>query len=235
MTVSGTDSSPLQALARRIGHRFDTPGLLALACTHRSYGGDNNERLEYLGDALIGFVIAAELYVRRPALHEGALSRLRANLVCEDSLAELAAALDIGAALLLGEGELKSGGFRRPSILADAFEAVMGAVYMDAGFETARKVCLALFHERLENLPDVRELKDAKTRLQEYLQSHGSSLPNYEVLEESGPPHKRRFRVACRLDSGAETEALASSRRKAEQAAAAAALTQLAESEAGHA
>lgn len=232
MNVAAASSS-LEWLARRIGHSFEKPQLLLLACTHRSFGGDNNERLEYLGDALIGFVVAAELYRRRPRVREGALSRLRANLVCEDSLAALAAGLELGEALRLGEGELKSGGFRRPSILADAFEAMIGAVYMDAGFETTRQVCLELFRERLDNLPDVRSLKDAKTRLQEWLQARGESLPLYEVLEESGPPHKRRFSVGCRMQDGAHvqfhTQATASSRRKAEQEAAARALSTLEE------
>ncbi|HEX7381322.1 MAG TPA: ribonuclease III [Nevskiaceae bacterium] len=218
-------------VARRLGHRFADPALLVLACTHRSHGDENNERLEYLGDGLLDFVIAAELFRLRPQAHEGALSRLRSSLVCEASLAALARELDLGAALQLGEGELKSGGFRRASILSDALEAVIGAVYVDAGFAVAERVCLALFRARLEHLPNAEALKDAKTLLQERLQARGAALPSYRLLEASGPAHRRHFRVACEIDDGLCCEAGAGSRRHAEQAAAALVLERLDERE----
>ncbi|HEU0196803.1 MAG TPA: ribonuclease III [Nevskiaceae bacterium] len=230
-----TDATPtpqMLRLAERFGHRFADPALLIRACTHRSHGPDNNERLEYLGDALLGLVIAAEVYERRPMAHEGVLSRLRSRLVRETSLAELARALDFGDALQLGEGELHSGGFRRASILADAFEALLGAVYRDAGFDAARRVCLQQFAGLLDHLPAADELKDPKTRLQECLQATGRPLPQYVVLEESGPPHKRHFRVSCELEDGSHSEAGAGSRRQAEQEAAAKMLERL---EAAHA
>lgn len=225
----------MQAVARRLGHRFADPALLVLACTHRSRGGENNERLEYLGDGLLDFVVAAELFRLRPKAHEGALSRLRSSLVCEASLASLARELELGSALQLGEGELRSGGFRRASILSDALEAILGAVYVDAGFAVAERVCLALFRARLDHLPSAQALKDAKTLLQEWLQARGVGLPSYHLLEASGPAHKRHFRVACEVDGGPRCEAEAGSRRHAEQAAAARVLERLSESEPSHA
>lgn len=215
-------------LQKRIAYRFNDPALLELALSHRSLGGRNNERLEFLGDALINFVAASALYTAKPLAEEGAMSRLRASLVREESLAALARDLDLGAVVRLGESELKSGGFRRDSILADAFEALLGAVYLDGGFEAARDAATALFQPLLDNLPDAEQLKDPKTRLQEWLQGRARPLPRYEVLSEEGPPHARRFSVCCSLiDSDERTEAEASSRRGAEQQAAAALLSQL--------
>lgn len=224
-----TIPDPVSRLARRLGHDFSDPGLLLQACTHRSCGPPHNERLEFLGDGLLNFTIGSALYRLRPSADEGALSRLRASLVCEDTLAKLARELDLGEALQLGSGELRSGGFRRASILADTVEALLGAIYLDAGFETASAVCLRLYHALLENLPDAASLKDAKTRLQEVLQSDGRPLPQYEVLDASGPAHRRRFHVRCSLGATDQrsTEAVNSSRKQAEQDAAAAMLAQL--------
>jgi ribonuclease-3 len=218
----------LDRLQRRVGHRFADPALLQRALTHRSVGGSNNERLEFLGDGLINFVIAATLYEAHGRAEEGALSRLRASLVREESLAQLARDLELSEYLSLGDSELKSGGYRRDSILADALEALFGAIYLDAGFEAARTALLALYAPMLAELPDAESLKDPKTRLQEWLQARARPLPRYEVLSESGPPHRRRFRVRCQLVDGSEaTEAEGASRRNAEQQAADALLLQL--------
>lgn len=216
-----TASEALERFQQRLGYRFQDPRLLAQALTHRSAGGANNERLEFLGDGLINFVVADALFRRRPEAEEGDLSRLRASLVREESLAVLADGLQLGDALVLGGGELKSGGFRRASILADALEAVLGAVYLDGGFGRARETCERLFAESLAHLPDPDLLKDAKTRLQEYLQGHGRPLPLYELLSSEGPEHRPSFRVACRLADAADvTEGHAANRRAAEQDAA---------------
>ena len=218
----------LERLQRRIGYRFADGALLQRALTHRSASGHNNERLEFLGDALINFVVAAALFEVRDRAEEGALSRLRASLVREESLAQLARDLDLSSVLSLGESELKSGGFRRDSILADALEALLGAVYLDGGFEAGRQTSLALFATMLADLPDAESLKDPKTRLQEWLQARGRPLPKYEVLSESGPPHRRRFQVQCQLGDGPlATQAEGSSRRNAEQQAAEALLGEL--------
>ncbi len=221
-------SDPLDILQKRLGYRFADPDLLVRALSHRSLGGRNNERLEFLGDALINLVAAAALYEAKPSAEEGALSRLRASVVREESLAQLARGLDLGAFIRLGESELKSGGFRRESILADAYEAVLGAVYLDGGFGAAQATALQLFRPLLDALPDAEQLKDPKTRLQEWLQGRSRTLPRYEVLAEEGPAHARRFRVACALaDADTRTEAEASSRRGAEQQAAEAMLQML--------
>lgn len=195
--------------------------MLTQALTHRSVSAVNNERLEFLGDGLINAVIGAELYALRPKDDEGALSRLRASLVREETLASLSRGLQMGDALKLGESELKSGGYTRDSILADALEAVVAAIYLDAGFEAARAACLKLYAPLLANLPDPESLKDSKTRLQEWLQGRSRPIPRYEVLSESGPAHARRFRVCCVLtDADVQTEAEGASRRGAEQDAA---------------
>ncbi|QHS09827.1 ribonuclease III [Sinimarinibacterium sp. NLF-5-8] len=218
----------LTRLQKQLGYRFGDPALLQLALTHRSASGRNNERLEFLGDALINFVAAAALYECRPKAEEGALSRLRASLVREESLAFLARELKLSDVLTLGESELKSGGFRRDSILADAFEAVMGAILLDGGFAAASAAARQQFAAMLSNLPDAETLKDPKTRLQEWLQARARPLPHYTVLSEQGPAHARRFHVRCELaDEPASTEAIASSRRGAEQQAAADLLHQL--------
>lgn len=221
-------TTPADKLCEALGHQFQQPELLASALTHRSHGRDNNERLEFLGDAVLGFVVAAELYARYPEMDEGTLSRLRASLVKRETLAVLARELDLGAHLRLGSGEMKSGGHRRESILADALEAVIGAVYLDSGIETARELVHRLFGERLAGAIGEQELKDAKTRLQEYQQARGRELPVYEVVSVSGEAHDQTFVVACRIeDIDLVTEGCSSSRRKAEQAAAAEALSRL--------
>ena len=200
------------------------------ALTHRSYSGDHNERLEFLGDALIGLFVAGALFEARPRAGEGDLSRLRASLVRERSLAAIARRLDLGHCLRLGEGELKSGGWRRDSVLADAVEALMAAIYLDGGFEAARQACHRLFADELANLPDAETLKDPKTRLQEWLQARSRPLPSYEVLAESGPAHRRFFRVRASLaDEPRAAEASGNSRRVAEQQAASDLLASLVE------
>lgn len=215
-------------MAEAFGHRFSDASLLQRALTHRSHAGANNERLEFLGDALLNFVIGEALYHAQPQADEGALSRLRASLVREESLAELARSLALGDGLRLGEGELKSGGWRRDSVLADAFEAVLGAIYVDAGFAAAQRACLRVFAPLLQKLPDPESLKDPKTQLQEWLQARGHALPRYEVTAEEGPPHRRSFTVRCTVEELAIcSEATASSRRGAQQGAAAQALEQL--------
>jgi ribonuclease-3 len=216
-----TASADLDRLQRRLGYRFREPELLALALTHRSAGAANNERLEFLGDGLVNFASAEALYRALPGAGEGDLSRLRASLVCEESLARLAENLGLGEALTLGGGALRSGGFRRAPILADALEAVLGAIYLDGGFDAGRAACERLLAPALAQLPDPDTLKDAKTRLQEHLQGLGRPLPVYELLHAEGPEHRPSFTVSCRLaDGGDLTEGQASSRRAAEQAAA---------------
>ncbi|MBI2383217.1 MAG: ribonuclease III [Gammaproteobacteria bacterium] len=221
-------SEPLARLEAALGHRFKNPDLLQRALTHRSRGAQNNERLEFLGDGLVNFVIGEALFRSRPQAEEGDLSRLRASLVREESLARVAGVLALGDVLALGPGELRSGGFRRESILADALEAVLGAVFLDDGFEAARDVCLRLFAQALTELPDPDTLKDPKTRLQEWLQGRGRPLPEYLVLNMEGPPHRQTFTAACRLrDTGEQTEAAGGSRKQAEQSAAEQMLNQL--------
>lgn len=218
----------LGPLGRALGYSFRDPALLERALTHRSVGAENYERLEYLGDALINFVVADAVFRACPEASEGDLSRLRASLVCEDALASLAERLPLADALVLGPGELKSGGFRRQSILADCFEALLGAVYLDGGFVPAQDCCHHLFADALANLPDPETLKDAKTRLQEQLQSGGRPLPVYELVSAQGPPHRQSFRVECRLpDDETRTEGAGSSRKLAEQQAAEMMLGQL--------
>lgn len=204
-----------------IDYRFDDPQLLHEALTHRSLGASNNERLEFLGDSVLNLVIAMRLYELRPEAREGDLSRMRARLVRGSTLTEVATSLDLGQAIKLGEGELKSGGFRRASILADAFEALLGAVFIDGGFEACRKIVLNLFDPLIEALPEAEELKDPKTRLQEWLQARGRALPQYSLVSEEGADHAKKFHVSCRLnDDGTEVVESGRSRRKAEQAAA---------------
>ena len=223
------NTDPESALAARLGHRFREPALLRAALTHRSAGGANNERLEFLGDAVLGMLIAETVYGGPPRADEGDLSRLRASLVNARTLAAVASELGLGEALTLGAGELKSGGFRRESILADALEALIGAVYLDGGLEAARAVVAARFATRLAQLPDPATLKDPKTRLQEQLQQQGLALPDYAVVEISGADHAQTFRVRCGVASRAlEAEGSGRSRREAEQAAAAAVLERLA-------
>jgi ribonuclease-3 len=207
--------------AARLGHRFADPAVLAAALTHRSAGRTNYERLEFLGDAVLTLVVSELLYHEFAEADEGDLSRYRATLVSGSMLAEIATALGVGEQLRLGGGELKSGGFRRGSILADALEGVIGAVYVDGGFEAAREVVMRLYAGRLQSLPIAHDLKDAKTRLQEELQRRGLALPAYMVEGVSGEPHEQRFVVACEVSGlGLRTLGEGTSRRRAEQAAA---------------
>ncbi len=215
-------------LQKALGHRFADPALLERALTHRSAGSRNNERLEFLGDSIVNHVIAEALYRRFPRASEGELSRMRAALVRGDTLAQLATALELGGHLVLGPGERRSGGHRRKSILADALEAVIGAIFLDAGMDHCRACVLGWYGDRLEQLAAGAD-KDAKTRLQEYLQGRGHPLPVYEMVAVRGEDHDQQFSVACRLEQPAlVSEGSGRSRRKAEQAAAQAALEQLA-------
>ncbi|QIB64480.1 ribonuclease III [Kineobactrum salinum] len=216
-----------QRLQRILGYDFSDPGLLTLALTHRSASGRNNERLEFLGDSIVNHVVAEALYAHFPQAREGELSRMRAALVKGDTLAEIAAELGLGEFIALGTGERKSGGHRRQSILADALEAVAGAILLDSDVNQCRACLLRWFDSRLQGMASIAE-KDAKTRLQEYLQGVGRPLPQYELLAVEGADHRQRFRVACRLaDPAAVIEGVGSSRRRAEQVAAAAALEEL--------
>lgn len=211
----------LDRLCRSLGYTFRDTSLLETALTHRSVGGCNNERLEFLGDAVLSFAISAELYRRFPTANEGTLSRLRAALVKGDTLARIALDLELGEYLHLGSGELKSGGFRRESILADALEAIFGAVYLDSDIERARQLILALYEDRIEAVQPAANLKDPKTRLQEYLQARRLPLPTYSVVALEGAAHEQTFTVTCAVTGLAEpTIASAASRRKAEQVAA---------------
>lgn len=221
-------SSGRAKLQRALGRRFADEGLLELALTHRSAGGRNNERLEFLGDALINACVAEALFRRHVEMEEGDLSRLRASLVNQDALADVARTLDLGSHLILGPGELKSGGYRRASILADALEALLGAVFLDAGFDAARGVILHLLEPRLASPPSAESLKDAKTRLQELLQGRELPLPVYEVVAVCGEPHQQLFRVSCSVAPlQIRTEGEAGSRRGAEQEAARQALEKI--------
>ena len=210
-----------EQLAKKLGLVFSDPQLFKTALTHRSVGAKNNERLEYLGDSVLGFVIAQQLYQRFPTAGEGALSRLRASLVNQGSLAELARQLNLGDYLLLGSGELKSGGFRRDSILSDALEAIMGALLLDQGVECCQQWILALFEEKLSALKVDNWAKDPKTRLQELMQAQRQDLPVYELLTTSGADHVQTFEVRCTVATTQQsTEGAGISRKRAEQAAA---------------
>lgn len=220
-------SSP-DRLQDSLGYQFRDSSLLTLALTHRSHGSSNNERLEFLGDSVLNFVIAQSLFERFDSASEGQLSRLRARMVKRPTLADVARDFDLGDFLILGSGELKSGGFERDSILSDALEAIIGAIFLEAGFDTARRCILEWFEGRLELLSLSRSQKDSKSRLQEFLQARGSDLPEYVVIELVGQSHEQEFVVECRsklLDT--PTRGQGASRRVAEQSAAALALVQL--------
>jgi ribonuclease III len=209
-------------LREALGYQPRDAALFAAALTHRSAPGPNNERLEFLGDAVLNLVVADLLYGSFPRAAEGDLSRLRARLVSREPLAEVAAGLRLGEVLQLGSGELKSGGFRRQSILADALEAVCGALFLDGGLAAAAQVISRLFAPRIAALPDPATLKDAKTRLQEYLQARSLMLPRYEVERVEGDAHAQTFRVSCEVAAlGRRVHGGGSSRRRAEQEAAA--------------
>jgi ribonuclease-3 len=220
-----------QWIRREFGHAFRDPGLLAAALTHRSASSRNNERLEFLGDSVLNLVVAEQLFRLYPSASEGDLSRLRARVVSAEPLAEVAQRIGLGERLQLGSGELKTGGFRRQSIIADALEALIGAVYLDAGLDTARTLVLGLLGERIASAPDVASLKDSKTRLQEYLQAKGLPLPSYTVESVEGEPHDQHFCVECRVDALQRVaRGEGKSRRRAEQEAAQRVLDQIQES-----
>jgi ribonuclease-3 len=222
--------SPSQAdtLSVRLGYEPRDRALFVVALTHRSAEGPNNERLEFLGDSVLNLLLSERLYREFPAASEGDLSRLRARLVSEEPLAEVAQEMQLGELLLLGSGELKTGGFRRQSILADAFEALCGALYLDGGVEVVRDKVMPLFESKIASLPEPSTLKDAKTRLQEHLQANGRPLPVYTVKGTTGEPHAQTFLVGCSVPQmQIETEGEGPSRRRAEQVAAQAALAAL--------
>jgi ribonuclease-3 len=218
MTAAGW---PAAWVRERLGYEPRDLALFRAALTHRSAAGANNERLEFLGDAVLNLLIAHRLYEGFPQATEGELSRLRARLVSREPLAEIALSLGLGETLQLGSGELRSGGFRRQSILADGLEALCGAVFLDGGLAAVEPLVTRLFAARIAALPDPEALKDAKTRLQEYLQSRSLSLPHYEILGIEGEDHAQIFRVSCEVPALAlRVEGGGSSRRRAEQQAA---------------
>jgi ribonuclease-3 len=218
----------LESLTKKVGYQFKDLAYLDCALTHRSANQNHYERMEFLGDAVLNFVISSALYDQYPEATEGELSRLRAYLVKGDSLSELAIDLNLSDYLRLGSGELKSGGFRRKSILADVVESIIGAIFLDGGIVPAREFILRLFKNKLASIDASKNLKDPKTRLQEYMQARGLPLPEYEIITTSGKAHKQTFTVACKVDLLPEPlVAKGSSRRKAEQAAADQALEQL--------
>lgn len=218
----------LDAFHAKLGYIFHDPALLDCALTHRSADRLHNERLEFLGDAVLNLVISDDLYQRFPDADEGDLSRLRARLVNGDSLGNIASTLDIGNQIKLGSGELKSGGYRRRSILADAMEAIIGAIFLDGGMPAAQAFIQRLYQSALESSRIDASLKDPKTQLQEWLQARGMSLPIYQVIETSGQPHNQIFIVSCQIENMPDAvHGQGSSRRKAEQEAAKLMLTKL--------
>lgn len=211
----------VERLQQALGHRFSRTELLVQALTHRSFAAANNERLEFLGDSVLNCSVARALYDAFPDLPEGSLSRLRANLVRQETLAEIAVRLKLGDVLRLGEGELKSGGFRRPSILADALESLFGAVFLDAGFDAAQRVVHGLFAPLVARIDPKDSGKDAKTQLQEALQSRRLPLPEYRLIDTQGEAHDQNFIVECVLARPPlATRGVGKSRRAAEQEAA---------------
>ena len=225
---AGPHAQQARRLAQALGHDFADPTLLGRALTHRSAAGDHNERLEFLGDAVIELVITEWLFRAQPTRSEGELTRLRARIVRKESLAGLARDLGLGEALCLGSGELKSGGRHRDSILADAFEALMGALYLDAGLEVCRRCLLARVEPGFGDMAGATAGKDPKTRLQEWLQGRGLALPRYEVVATEGAEHAQRFHVECSADAiSAVARGAGTNRRRAEQAAAQALLQRL--------
>ncbi|EJF4093771.1 ribonuclease III [Vibrio parahaemolyticus] len=221
-------NSPIDKLERKLGYQFKDAGLINLALTHRSANSKHNERLEFLGDSILSFVIADDLYHRFPKVNEGDMSRMRATLVRGHTLAELGREFDLGDYLKLGPGELKSGGFRRDSILADAVEAIIGAIYLDSNIEKVRSIVLSWYNSRLEAIKPGVSQKDPKTRLQEFLQGRRKPLPVYTVTNIKGEAHNQEFTVECEV-AGVDKPVIGkgTSRRKAEQAAAETALEQL--------
>lgn len=217
-------------LQRALGYEFVDPKLLELALTHCSVGKHNNERLEFLGDSIINHIIAEAIYRQSPTASEGDMTRMRASLVRQETLAAVAIELQLGDAIRLGPGERRSGGHRRDSILADALEAVAGAILLDSGLEQCRRCVHNWYGQRLQQLATTAVAKDAKTLLQEFLQGRSFPLPEYDLIGVQGTDHAQRFHVACRLqEPHMVVEADGSSRRKAEQNAASAALARLSE------
>lgn len=220
--------SSISRLENALGYHFTKPDLLRQALTHRSHSSPHNERLEFLGDSVLSCAIATLLYRRFAHLREGELSRLRANLVRQESLAEIAANLALGDCLRLGEGELKSGGFRRPSILADTLEAVFGAIYLEAGFDCVCTIIAALYQKRIEQIDPNDAGKDAKTALQEWLQARHQPVPSYNLVATRGEAHAQEFEVVCEIAyAGLQVAGTGTSRRNAEQQAAQVALSKL--------
>jgi len=220
--------SNITQLQRRLGYVFDDPTLLSLALSHRSFASANNERMEFLGDAILGLVVTDYLYQQFPDAREGELSRMRSHIVRGESLAEVAKQLELGADILLGPGEMKSGGHRRDSILGDTVEALLGAVYLDKGIDAARDRIYDWFKSLFDSALEIKPLKDSKTTLQEWLQQRGKSLPDYKLVDTGGEAHSRLFTVSCKIDAvGQEMTAIATSRRRAEQMVAEQLLTEL--------
>lgn len=218
----------LALLQKTIGYQFNDLSLLKQALTHRSAHHLHNERLEYLGDAVLGHVIALELFQKFPKADEGQLSRLRAFLVKEKALSEIAKELNFSDFLILGSGELKSGGFRRDSILSDTFEAIIGAVKLDSDFETTQSFILNLYQNKISQLSLKMAQKDPKTRLQEWLQARGQKTPEYEVIKEAGKDHAKKYWVECQIEyQDTSIQGQGASRRKAEQDAASKAIGEL--------
>lgn len=214
--------SQLSRLMSKLEYEFKDQQLLTLALTHRSKGSKNYERLEFLGDSILGFVVAEFLFMKFPQLAEGKLSRMRSSLVRKETLAIVARELDLSEFLILGEGELKSGGFNRDSILADTVESIIGALYLDAGFDMASRFIYARFEAQFKGVSEDTTFKDAKSRLQEAMQKNGLPLPHYDIVETLGEQHNQRFTVECSLpDLPISSQATARSRRQAEQKAAA--------------
>jgi ribonuclease III len=212
-------------LLSRLGYAPRDTALFEQALTHRSASTNNYERLEFLGDAVINLIVSERLYALYPSADEGDLSRLRARVVSEEPLADIAQGLGLGERLALGSGELKTGGFRRQSILADAFEALCGALYLDGGLDAVRSAFAQHLEQRITALPPAESLKDSKTRLQEWLQARGLPLPVYSVVKAEGEPHAQTFWVQCAVAAmNVSTEGVGQSRRRAEQVAAEAAL-----------
>ena len=217
-------------LEQTLHYRFENAELFQQALTHRSATKQNNERLEFLGDAVLDFVASEVVYHARRQATEGDLSKLRASLVKDESLAELALELGLGEHLILGSGEKKSGGHRRESILADALEAIFGAIFLDRGIDAAKDVIARVYEQRYVDLPDVEDLRDPKTRLQEWLQGRGMALPKYELVDESGEDHKKRFTISCSVvEKSLLSKGESTTRRKAEQRAARIMIEQLGE------
>ena len=217
----------LKRLEKRIGYEFSDFSLLKQALTHRSALGLHNERLEFLGDSILSFAISTDLYKRFPKVDEGDLSRMRATLVCGKMLSEVGREFVLSDCLILGPGELKSGGFRRDSIIADGVEAIIGAVFLDSNIDVVNKLVLSWFESRLNTIEPGIGQKDPKTRLQEHLQSRKQPLPLYEVLDVKGEAHNQQFTMSCEIEGMQQVQGKGTSRRKAEQVAAQTMLTAL--------